>query len=84
MVTRRSARTLRASFMLGKRIHAELGTTFVYVTHDQEEALVLSDRTAVFTNGHIEQVGTADELHETVVLAADDAMTEPAELEVPA
>jgi putative spermidine/putrescine transport system ATP-binding protein len=47
-----------------KRIHAELGTTFVYVTHDQEEALVLSDRIAVFNHGRIEQVGTADELYE--------------------
>ncbi|SEM45121.1 ABC transporter ATP-binding protein [Nonomuraea pusilla] len=47
-----------------KRIHAELGTTFVYVTHDQEEALVLSDRIAVFNHGRIEQVGAASELYE--------------------
>lgn len=47
-----------------KRIHRELGSTFVYVTHDQEEALVLSDRVAVFNNGHIEQVGTGDDLYE--------------------
>jgi putative spermidine/putrescine transport system ATP-binding protein len=47
-----------------KRIHDELGITFVYVTHDQEEALVLSDRIAVFNEGRIEQVGTADELYE--------------------
>jgi putative spermidine/putrescine transport system ATP-binding protein len=47
-----------------KRIHNELGITFVYVTHDQEEALVLSDRIAVFNEGRIEQVGTADELYE--------------------
>ncbi|WP_214414546.1 ABC transporter ATP-binding protein [Sphaerisporangium fuscum] len=47
-----------------KRIHAELGTTFVYVTHDQEEALVLSDRIAVFNHGRIEQVGPASELYE--------------------
>ncbi|MER6948535.1 ABC transporter ATP-binding protein [Nonomuraea sp. NPDC000554] len=47
-----------------KRIHGELGTTFVYVTHDQDEALVLSDRIAVFNNGRIEQVGPADELYE--------------------
>lgn len=47
-----------------KRIHSELGTTFVYVTHDQDEALVLSDRIAVFNDGHIEQVGTAEELYE--------------------
>lgn len=47
-----------------KRIHRELGTTFVYVTHDQEEALVLSDRIAVFNQGHIEQVGTGRELYD--------------------
>jgi putative spermidine/putrescine transport system ATP-binding protein len=47
-----------------KRIHHELGITFVYVTHDQEEALVLSDRIAVFSEGRIEQLGTAVELYE--------------------
>lgn len=47
-----------------KRIHRELGTTFVYVTHDQEEALVLSDRIAVFNHGRIEQVGTGRELYD--------------------
>ncbi|MBP1326029.1 putative spermidine/putrescine transport system ATP-binding protein [Leucobacter exalbidus] len=46
-----------------RRIHRELGSTFVYVTHDQEEALVLSDRIAVFNEGRIEQVGTAHELY---------------------
>ena len=46
-----------------KRIHRELGSTFVYVTHDQEEALVLSDRIAVFNKGRIEQVGTGHELY---------------------
>ncbi|PVA11760.1 spermidine/putrescine ABC transporter [Pelagivirga sediminicola] len=46
-----------------KRIHRELGSTFVYVTHDQEEALVLSDRIAVFNKGKIEQVGTGMELY---------------------
>jgi putative spermidine/putrescine transport system ATP-binding protein len=47
-----------------KRIHQEVGSTFVYVTHDQEEALSLSDRIAVFNNGKIEQVGTGVELYE--------------------
>lgn len=47
-----------------KRIHQEVGSTFVYVTHDQEEALSLSDRIAVFNNGRIEQVGTGEELYE--------------------
>ncbi|WP_371029213.1 ABC transporter ATP-binding protein [Pseudoclavibacter sp. JSM 162008] len=47
-----------------KRIHTEVGSTFVYVTHDQEEALSMSDRIAVFNNGKIEQVGTGVELYE--------------------
>jgi putative spermidine/putrescine transport system ATP-binding protein len=47
------------------RLHRELGLTFVYVTHDQEEALALSDRIAVFNDGAIEQVGTPDELYES-------------------
>lgn len=47
------------------RLHRELGLTFVYVTHDQEEALALSDRIAVFNEGSIEQVGTPDELYES-------------------
>ena len=56
---------LRDSLQLEiKRIHAELGTTFVYVTHDQDEALVLSDRIAVFNEGKIEQVGSAKDLYE--------------------
>ncbi|MFD1539791.1 ABC transporter ATP-binding protein [Nonomuraea guangzhouensis] len=45
------------------RMHRELGITFVFVTHDQEEALALSDRIAVFEGGRIEQVGTAQELY---------------------
>lgn len=47
-----------------KRIHQEVGRTFVFVTHDQEEALVLSDRIAIFNNGRIEQVGSSSELYE--------------------
>ncbi|WP_241095504.1 MULTISPECIES: ABC transporter ATP-binding protein [unclassified Leucobacter] len=47
-----------------KRIHREVGSTFVYVTHDQEEALSMSDRIAVFNNGRIEQVGTSEDLYE--------------------
>jgi putative spermidine/putrescine transport system ATP-binding protein len=46
------------------RIHREVGSTFVYVTHDQEEALVLSDRIALFNGGRIEQLGTSEELYE--------------------
>ncbi|MEX0809944.1 MAG: ABC transporter ATP-binding protein [Dongiaceae bacterium] len=47
-----------------RRIHERLGVTIVYVTHDQEEALRLSDRIAVFNHGHIVQVGTGIELYE--------------------
>ena len=43
-----------------KRIQHEVGITFVYVTHDQEEALTMSDRLAVMKDGHIEQVGGED------------------------
>lgn len=47
-----------------RRIHQETGVTILYVTHDQEEALRLSDRIAVFNKGRIEQVGTGPELYE--------------------
>ena len=47
-----------------KRIQQELGITFVYVTHDQEEALTMSDRVAVFNDGKIEQVGSPAEVYE--------------------
>lgn len=47
-----------------KRLHRELGTTFVFVTHDQEEALAMSDRIAVLRDGGVVQVGTPVELYE--------------------
>jgi len=47
-----------------KRIQQEVGITFVYVTHDQEEALTMSDRLAVFNEGRIEQVGGPAEVYE--------------------
>ena len=47
-----------------KQIQHEVGITFVYVTHDQEEALTMSDRIAVFNEGRIEQVGTPAEIYE--------------------
>jgi putative spermidine/putrescine transport system ATP-binding protein len=47
-----------------KRIQGEVGITFVYVTHDQEEALTMSDRLAVFNAGRIEQVGTPADVYE--------------------
>ena len=46
------------------RLHRDLGITVLYVTHDQEEALVMSDRIAVFNEGRIEQIGTPDDLYE--------------------
>ncbi|MGP9790336.1 ABC transporter ATP-binding protein [Roseinatronobacter sp. NSM] len=46
-----------------RRIHQETGVTILYVTHDQEEALRLSDRIAIFNQGKIEQVGTGPELY---------------------
>jgi putative spermidine/putrescine transport system ATP-binding protein len=47
-----------------KALQRDLGITFVYVTHDQEEALTMSDRLAVFDAGRIEQVGTPAEVYE--------------------
>ena len=47
-----------------KAIQREVGITFVFVTHDQEEALTMSDRIAVFNDGRIEQVGTPAEVYE--------------------
>jgi len=47
-----------------KQIQKEVGITFVYVTHDQEEALTMSDRVAVMSNGQIEQVGSPVEVYE--------------------
>ncbi|PVA10634.1 polyamine ABC transporter ATP-binding protein [Pelagivirga sediminicola] len=46
-----------------RRIHKETGVTILYVTHDQEEALRLSDRIALFNQGRIEQVGTGHDLY---------------------
>ena len=47
-----------------KQIQRDVGITFVFVTHDQEEALTMSDRIAVFHDGRIEQVATPVELYE--------------------
>jgi putative spermidine/putrescine transport system ATP-binding protein len=46
-----------------KRIHRELGTTIVYVTHDQEEAMTMSDRICLMNGGRIEQLGTPGDLY---------------------
>ncbi|MEJ2759959.1 MAG: ABC transporter ATP-binding protein [Gammaproteobacteria bacterium] len=47
-----------------KRIQSEVGITFLYVTHDQEEAMVMSDRLAVMSGGRIEQIGRPDEVYD--------------------
>ena len=46
-----------------KRLHAQLGITFIYVTHDQREALVMSDRVAVMNEGRLEQIAPPEELY---------------------
>jgi spermidine/putrescine transport system ATP-binding protein len=48
-----------------KRIQREVGITFIFVTHDQEEALTMSDRIAVMSAGHVEQVGTPEEIYDS-------------------
>jgi putative spermidine/putrescine transport system ATP-binding protein len=65
---------LRADMRLElKRLHRQLGLTSVYVTHDQAEALSLSDRVVVMRDGRIEQIGTPEELyrHPTSLFVAD-------------
>ena len=56
-----------------KALQEEIGITFIYVTHDQEEALTMSDRLAVMSNGRVEQVGTPSEVYEepTTAYVAD-------------
>ena len=56
-----------------KRLHLELSTTIIYVTHDQEEALNLSDRICLMHRGRIEQIGTPEELYfePKTIFAAD-------------
>ena len=59
--TSSSARRCRSS---SRRSSSEVGITFIYVTHDQEEALTMSDRIAIFNRGRIEQVGTPADVYE--------------------
>ncbi|OOM71497.1 ABC transporter ATP-binding protein [Clostridium sp. BL-8] len=47
-----------------KRLQKKLGITFIYVTHDQEEALTMSDRIAIMSGGNLEQIGTPKEIYE--------------------
>ncbi len=46
-----------------RRLHREIGGTFIYVTHDQREALALSDRVVVFNHGRIEQIGSPNDVY---------------------
>ena len=56
---------LRESLQLEmRRLHADLGITFIYVTHDQEEALTMSDRIAVMNEGRVAQIGAPEELYD--------------------
>jgi spermidine/putrescine transport system ATP-binding protein len=56
--------TLRQAMQIElKRIQREVGITFIYVTHDQEEALTMSDRIAVMNEGRVEQIGTPQEIY---------------------
>ena len=56
---------LRESLQLEmRRLHADLGITFIYVTHDQEEALTMSDRIAVMNDGLIAQVGSPEDIYD--------------------
>ncbi len=52
-----------------KALQQEVGITFIYVTHDQEEALTMSDRIAVMSQGHVEQVGPPQEIYEAPATA---------------
>jgi len=56
-----------------KQLQQSLGITFVYITHDQEEALNMSSRIVIMRNGHIEQIGTPEEVYEhpTSLFTAD-------------
>jgi spermidine/putrescine transport system ATP-binding protein len=56
-----------------KTLQQQVGITFIYVTHDQEEALTMSDRIAIMSNGHIEQVASPQEMYEApaTVFVAD-------------
>lgn len=46
-----------------KEMHRKLGITFIYVTHDQEEALTMSDKIVVMSEGHIQQIGTPEDIY---------------------
>ncbi|MCQ2583358.1 MAG: ABC transporter ATP-binding protein [Treponema sp.] len=57
---------LRANLLIDlDRLHDQIGITFIYVTHDQSEALAVSDRIAVMNKGHVLQIGTPFEIYES-------------------
>ncbi len=57
---------LRANLLIDlDRLHDQIGITFIYVTHDQSEALSVSDRIAVMNSGHVLQIGTPYEIYES-------------------
>ena len=61
-----------------RRLHREISGSFVYVTHDQREALALSDRIAVFNQGRLEQLGTPSEIYRKPASAfAADSLATP-------
>ena len=63
-------RALRAELQVELQVlHEKVGATFVYVTHDQEEALAMSDRIAVLLNGRLQQIGTPDDVYDRPVNA---------------
>jgi putative spermidine/putrescine transport system ATP-binding protein len=67
-------RKLRESLQIEiKRLHRQTGATILFVTHDQEEALALSDRICLMNAGRIEQIGTPEQIYETpeTLLAAE-------------
>ena len=51
-----------------KRLQKKLGITFLYITHDQEEAINMSDRIVVMKDGRFEQIGTPDEIYRKPVM----------------
>ncbi len=56
-----------------KQLQQQLGITFIYITHDQEEALNMSSRIVIMQNGHVEQIGTPEDVYERprTLFAAD-------------
>ena len=56
-----------------KHLQKKLGITFIYITHDQEEAINMSDRIAVMKDGRIEQIGTPDEIYNCLLYTSDAA-----------